>query len=99
MTQLRPMAIGALLMFALVMTPDVFAQTSEIDLQEELKALKTGQEAILKELQSIKQLLQTRPRARRQAPNVRDVVFDLGANPFKGTSTAPLTLIEFTDYQ
>ena len=28
-----------------------------------------------------------------------DVVFDLGDNPTKGSSDAPLTLIEFTDYQ
>ena len=54
---------------------------------------------ILKQLEEIKKLVQARPAAGPSGPNVKDVVFDLGANPTKGSATAKLTLVEFTDYQ
>ena len=76
-----------------------FTQSISPDLQQEIEALKKGQQAIQKELQELKQLLQARRPARPAAPDVRGAVFNLRDNPIKGEQTAKLTLIEFTDYQ
>ncbi len=77
---------------------------NQIKLMQEVEELKKGQAEIRKELDAIKKLLQQQARqpARSAAPagpNVRDVIFDLGANPVLGENTAKLTLLEFTDYQ
>ena len=77
---------------------------NQIKLMQEVEKLKQGQAEIRKELDEIKKLLQQQARqparaAAPAAPNVRDVVFDLGTNPVMGESTAKLTLVEFTDYQ
>lgn len=77
----------------------VFAQQPDEELSKEIEALKEGQQQIRKELAEIKRLLSTQRQARPPGPNVKDKVFDLGANPVKGEQTAKLTLVEFTDYQ
>jgi protein-disulfide isomerase len=86
----------------LFLVPGLWASGAEQetgqDLKKEIEALKQGQERIQKELQEIKALLQG-ARAERPAPTVRDVVFSLGDHPVRGENTAPLTLVEFTDYQ
>ena len=71
------------------------------DLKAEIEALKKGQEQIRSELQEIKRLLAARPAAPAApaGPNVAGKVFDLGANPVKGSDQAALTLVEFTDFQ
>lgn len=73
----------------------------ELALDREIQELRRGQEAIQRQLDEIKKLLEARPAAPAApaGPNVADVVFDLGTNPVKGRNSAPLTLIEFTDYQ
>lgn len=76
-----------------------FAQSVAPDLQQEIEALKKGQQEIRKELQGLKQLLQSRRPARPAAPDVRNTVFNIRDNPVKGEQTAKLTLIEFADYQ
>ena len=91
---------GAALAVMLAAAPaPVFAQESKDDLKKEIDALKQGQTEILKQLEEIKKLVQARPAAGPSGPNVKDVVFNLGANPVKGSATAKLTLVEFTDYQ
>lgn len=78
----------------------LYAQAPEQDLKKEIEQLKQGQEAIQKELQELKKLIEARLAPRRPAgPNVKDVVLDIGDDPGKGENTAPLTLVEFTDYQ
>ena len=78
----------------------LLAQESSEELRKEIESLKEGQEQIRKELAEIKQLLRNQRRpAQQQGPNVKDKVFDIGANPVKGEQTAKLTLVEFTDYQ
>lgn len=76
-----------------------FAQPMSPDLQQEIEAIKKGQQAIQKDLQELKQLLRARRPVRPAAPDVRGTVFNLRDNPVKGEQTAQLTLIEFTDYQ
>ena len=87
-------------LLALATAPANFAQPSDQELRQEIEALKQGQQQIRKELQEIKRLLQQQKSAPpRSGPNVRNKVFDIGANPVKGMPTAKLTLIEFLDYQ
>ena len=66
------------------------------DLKKDIEALKEGQNAIQKDLQEIKTLLQ-RPAG--PPPPPQNVVLDLGKYPFKGERNAKLTLVEFSDYQ
>ena len=66
-------------------------------LRAEIQALKEGQAQIRKELQDIKALLRA---ARGAPPKIPpDLVLGVKGDPFKGAPTAPLTLIEFSDYQ
>ena len=67
-------------------------------LLQEIEALKAGQQAIRNELQEIKKLLSARGAER--SP-IRDINTTLNlADTFsKGNTQAPLTLVEFTDYQ
>lgn len=92
--------IWLILLMPLAFSGIVFcAQEPETDLQKEIDALKKGQDEIRKELLEIKKLLQNRPPSRPARPNVNGMAFKLGDYPFKGEWTAPLTLVEFTDYQ
>ncbi len=66
-------------------------------LQAEIEALKEGQAKIRQELQEIKALLR---RARAAAPSMpKNLVLSVDGDPFKGDPKAPVTLIEFSDYQ
>ena len=83
-----------------LLTPAVAAgQQSGDDLAAQIEELKKGQEQIREELKQIRALLQQRPAAQPAGPQVAGKVMNLGDNPVKGASTAPLTLVEFTDYQ
>ena len=100
----------AIVLSASLLLSPLWAQEQEpkpdpvTDLKKDVEALKRGQADIQKQLQEIQRLLQTRaaapaPRPRPSAPDVAGVEFRLGDRPTKGESTAPLTLVEFTDYQ
>lgn len=71
---------------------------------KELAAIKAAQAAIQKELTELKALVQARPApaptaaAARPSPAVGRVVNVTGA-PFKGRADAPLTLVEYSDFQ
>lgn len=73
------------------------AQESSGVTQSEIEALKAGQAAIRKELAEIKKLLQPKPKAK----TVNDVnqAMDVSADPSKGSKSATLTIVEYTDYQ
>jgi len=76
-----------------------FAQPSADlqNLRKEIEVLKEGQKTIQSDLQEIKNLLRARP-TEAAAPTQEAVVSVDGA-PFKGSKTAKITLVEFTDYQ
>jgi protein-disulfide isomerase len=88
---------GAVLLGAGLLVPG--AAAAQDDLRKDVEELKKGQQQILQQLQEMKQLLQAQGQPRPAGPNVKDVAFDLGANPRKGSDQAKLTLVEFTDYQ
>ena len=66
---------------------------------EEIKELIENQKAMLEELKEIKQALKSQPAGRpgQQAP--QNVVISVDEYKIKGAADAPVTLIEFSDYQ
>ena len=68
-------------------------------LAQDIEALRKGQQEIRKDLAEIKRLLKARPAAKPSGPDVAGKIFNLGDNPTRGSDTAGLTLIEWTDYQ
>jgi protein-disulfide isomerase len=71
-------------------------------LQAEVEAIKQGQVQIQKDLAEIKKLLQDGARAAPKTPAraaFAPTDTQLGNVPYKGESDAPVTLIEFSDYQ
>ncbi|MEW5983515.1 MAG: thioredoxin domain-containing protein [Acidobacteriota bacterium] len=67
---------------------------------KEIEALRQGQAAIQKELQELKALLQRQPGAQ-PAPRPTSVGKNVlvAGRPFKGREDAPLTIVEFSDFQ
>lgn len=69
-------------------------------LRQDITAIKQGQDALRKELEEIKKLLQARQPAAPPPPmQALDAVVAIGDAPVKGNPNAKLTLIEFSDYQ
>jgi protein-disulfide isomerase len=66
------------------------------ELRKEVEALKQGQLQLQRELQEINALLRRRQPA---ATDVQNVVLTIDGYPSKGSQSAKLILIEFTDYQ
>jgi protein-disulfide isomerase len=87
----RIVLLGALLI-SLVQTSA--AQTSE-DLRKELEAIREGQKAIQRELAEIKKLLAGQQRVAEALPKT----IDIANEPTRGSGTAQVALIEYSDYQ
>lgn len=69
---------------------------------KELEAIKQAQAAIQKELGELKALVQARPAAGPAAaprPTAVGRTVNIAGSPFKGRVDAPLTLVEFSDFQ
>jgi len=92
--------IGALTSAAFTVAP-LSATGDDAVTREEFNELRKGQDAILKELAEIKKLLAARPVPPAPPPAVEKVsgTVALGSVTPKGDMAAPLTLIEFSDYQ
>jgi protein-disulfide isomerase len=70
------------------------------DLKAEVEALKEGQAAIQKNLEEIKSLLEKGAAAAAPvAAAFQDQEVSIGLSPYRGAVDAPITLIEFSDYQ
>ena len=92
--------IGALASAAFAVAP-LSATADDAVTREEFNELRKGQEAILKELAEIKKLLAARPAPPAPQAAVEKLAgtVALGSVTPKGDAAAPLTLIEFSDYQ
>ncbi len=95
---MRRAAVVAALAIVAAAQPSFAQQSEDVkNLLKEVDALKEGQKAIQSDLQEIKNLLRTRPTAAAAAS--QQAVVSVDGAPFKGSPTAKVTLVEFTDYQ
>lgn len=99
-------SLAALLVFTLTgvsQAPIALAQqNTELDsLRQDVETLKQRQDAIQKDVQEIKQLIQQARQGPRQPPPVEaiDATLSIAGAPLQGDKNAKLTLIEFSDYQ
>ena len=76
--------------------PSVQAETTLEDLRQEMESLKSGQRSLQNDIQEIKNLL-----LGKIAPPAlpRNVTVSLDDDPSRGDPNAPVTLVEFSDYQ
>jgi len=98
MIRLTKFTLAFILLFA-VSASNVVAKSSTAELQEEVQELKKGQEQIQKDLEEIKKLLQQGAKAAPRKQGFKPADMKLTDDvAFRGESTAPVTLVEFSDY-
>ena len=88
----------AILLALTVATSSVLAKSKSAELMEEIQALKQGQEQMQKDLEEIKKLLKQGARAAGGQQAFEPTDMTLGDVAYKGERTAPVTLVEFSDY-
>ena len=76
--------------------PPAHAEATLENLQREMEALKTGQSSLKNDIEEIKNLLRGKVGP---PPIPQNVTVSLDDDPSKGDPNAPLTLVEFSDYQ
>lgn len=97
MIRLSKFTMAIILLFA-VSASDVMAKSKTEQLRDEVQELKKGQEQMQKDLEEIKTLLQKGARAAPARQAFKPTDMKLGNVPTMGESTAPVTLVEFSDY-
>lgn len=75
------------------------AKDRNAELKAEIESLKQGQEQIQKDIEEIKKLLQQGARGARGQQAFEPTDITLGKVAYQGEETAPVTLIEYSDYQ
>lgn len=92
------MSLGVILL-VFFYVPVGFTQSSEEleEMRKEIETLKEDQRAIRKELEAMKNLFRGRQLPRQQ--EYQNLNLSVDGSPFKGDKNAPITLIEFSDYQ
>jgi protein-disulfide isomerase len=92
-----------LFVLTLVIPNPTLAQSSNdiLELKKDIEALKAGQDAIQKDLQSILEFFKARqaPQAAADPTPENPVTVSIEGGAIKGDRTAKITLVEFTDYQ
>ena len=99
---IRFAVVGAFVSALVAIAPRVVAaETRDVSTSAEISELKKGQEALRKEIDEIKRQLTALSAAPPRFPAVEkiDAVITVGDIKPKGQKNAPLTLIEFSDYQ
>ena len=105
MPRTAKLAPGLLLLALAAGTPGLAQEEAADDqiqaLRKEVEQLKAGQTAIRRQLAEIKALIQKGAGGQQQArkDQVADVTLDLAGYPVRGNADAPITLVEFADYQ
>jgi protein-disulfide isomerase len=67
--------------------------------KDELEAIKATQAEMQKDLAEIKKLLKDGARAPAKAAAFKEQVISIGNSPYKGNNDAPVTIVEYSDYQ
>jgi protein-disulfide isomerase len=97
-TRTVPLLVLALTLAAPL--PAAASTSSELKaLQEEVHALREGQRKMQKDLADIKKLLEQGARAAPGQQAFKPADFVVGESPTRGAADAPVTLVEFSDYQ
>lgn len=90
----------AFLLFSAGSLPAAAQSSEEINaLKQEIQALRQGQAAIRRELSEIKAILERATGGTRQQQAFQPTDITVADAPFLGQADAPVTLVEFTDYQ
>jgi protein-disulfide isomerase len=97
MIQLGKFTLAFILLFSASVS-NVMAKSRTAEMQEDIQELKKGQEQIQTELEEIKKLLQQGNRAAPARAAFKPTDMKLGNVPTMGEDTAPVTLVEFSDY-
>lgn len=97
MIQLGKFTLAFIMLFS-VSASNVMAKSRTAEMQEDIQELKNGQEQIQKDLEEIKKLLQQGNRAAPGRAAFKPTDMKLGNVPTMGEDTAPVTLVEFSDY-
>lgn len=95
------LVVGGLIVLTLFVPRIGLTQPSSAEfnkLLQEIEALKAGQKAISNDLQEIKKVLSSRGGERSPIRDI-DITLNVAEAFTKGDQKAPLTLVEFTDYQ
>jgi protein-disulfide isomerase len=79
-------------------TPSSAQSTDPAALRKEIDALKASQEKMQKDLAEIREFLRAATGGRFGAPRLEDATLDLAGTASKGEASAPLTLVEVSDY-
>lgn len=93
----RILTIAASLVLFVVLPSIAQTTVPNDDLQKQINALTEGQKAILKELQDLKQLLQSRTAP--PADTLPTAPIDISNDRSRGSATARVAVIEYSDYQ
>lgn len=92
--------IGTIFIIEILIGYSCYAQDSVSNQARDIEALKQGHEAILKELQEIKNILSAQRTPVRKAPEINDYdfKFELSNDLIIGDEKAKIILVNFTDY-
>lgn len=97
--------VSVLLLLALAAIPPALAQEDADEdaiksLRQEIQQLTAGQAAMRRQLTEIKSLIQRGGQQARRAPVIpKGAMIDLAGYPFKGQADAPITIVEYSDFQ
>ena len=73
------------------------ADTSQINIEDEIKSLKKDMQDLKKEVETLKAKNTAAPAQHSQ--ELQDITASIDDDPVKGKADAPVTIIEFSDYQ